>query len=149
MIKENRVHISISDYTCLDRDKIISFIQAHALSADLREGKECFSKYLNPQGDSDKEQVFANCIRRNCTFLAKGKMAACCQPFVVHYFNDYFHENLPEEEGIDLYEPGLTGWEIQKRLITPMESCRYCSADVPFDWAMSKAPYSKDDWCVN
>lgn len=42
MIKENRVHISISDYTCLDRDKIISFIQAHALSADLREGKECF-----------------------------------------------------------------------------------------------------------
>ena len=149
MIKENRVHISISDYTCLDRDKIISFIQAHALSADLREGKECFSKYLNPQGNSDKEQVFANCIRRNCTFLAKGKMAACCQPFVVHYFNDYFHENLPEEEGIDLYEPGLTGWEIQKRLITPMESCRYCSADVPFDWAMSKAPYSKDDWCIN
>lgn len=148
-IKENRVHISISDYACLDRDKIISFIQAHALSADLREGKECFSKYLNPRGDSDKEQVFSNCIRRNCTFLAKGKMAACCQPFVVHYFNDYFHENLPEEEGIDLYEPGLTGWEIQKRLITPMESCRYCSADVPFDWAMSKAPYSKDDWCVN
>lgn len=147
-IKENRVHISISDYTCLDRDKIISFVQTHALSAELREGKECFSKYLNPHGNSDKEQIFSNCIRRNCTFLAKGKVAACCQPFVIHYFNDYFHENIPADEGIDLYEPGLDGWEIQKRLITPMESCRYCSVDVPFDWAISKEPYTKNDWCV-
>lgn len=147
-IKENRVHISISDYTCLDREKIIAFVQAHALSAELREGKECFSKYLNPHGDSDPNEIFPNCIRRNCTFLAKGKMAACCQPFVIHYFNDYFNENIPEEEGIDLYEPGLDGWEIQKRLITPMNSCRYCSADVPFGWAASKAPYDSNDWCV-
>lgn len=147
-IKKNRVHISISEYTCLDRDKIVAFVQKHTLSAELREGKECFSKYLNPRGDSDKKQVFPNCIRRNCTFLAKGKMAACCQPFVIHYFNDYFQENIPEEESIDLYETGLDGWEIQKRLITPMESCRYCSADVPFDWSVSKAPYKKEDWCV-
>lgn len=118
------------------------------MSAELREGKECFSKYLNPHGDSDPNEIFPNCIRRNCTFLAKGKMAACCQPFVIHYFNDYFNENIPEEEGIDLYEPGLDGWEIQKRLITPMKSCRYCSADVPFDWAASKAPYDSNDWCV-
>ena len=46
IIKENHVHISISDYTCLDRDKIIAFVQQHSLSAELREGKECFSKYL-------------------------------------------------------------------------------------------------------
>ena len=50
MIKENRVHISISDYTCLDRDKIISFIQAHALSADLREGKSVFHQVFKSAG---------------------------------------------------------------------------------------------------
>lgn len=148
-IKAHHVHISISDYTCLDREKIITFIRKHKLSADLREGKECFSKYLNPKGNSNKNEVFSNCIRRNCTYLAKGKIAACCQPFVIHYFNQYFKENIPENEGINLYEPNLNGWEIQKRLITPMESCRYCSADVPFDWAPSKAPYSKEDWCVD
>lgn len=92
---------------------------------------------------TDDYVLTLHCIRRNCTFLAKGKMAACCQPFVIHYFNDYFQENIPEEESIDLYETGLDGWEIQKRLITPMESCRYCSADVPFDWSVSKAPYKK------
>lgn len=147
-IKEHQVHISISDYSCLDREKIISFVQKHMLSADLREGKECFSKYLNPKGDSDKTEVFFQCIRRNCTFLDKGRIAACCQPFTIHYFNSYFNEHLPENEGIDLYEKNLNGWEIQKRLTTPMESCRYCSHDVPFDWEMSHAPFSKDDWCI-
>lgn len=146
--KENRVHISISDYSCLDREKIIAIVQKYKLSAELREGKECFSKYLNPTGDSDKNTVFENCIRRNCTFLSNGKMAACCQPFTVHYFNEYFDEHLPENEGIDLYEAGLNGWEIQKRLITPMETCRFCSPDVPFDWEISKPPFSKTDWCV-
>lgn len=147
-IRENRVHISISDYTCLNREKIIAFVKENMLSAELREGKEYFSKYLNPQGNSDPAETFSNCIRRNCTFLAKGKIAACCQPFVVHYFNNYFHESIPEDEGIDLYETGLDGWEIQKRLITPMNTCRYCSADVPFDWSPSTAPYDKNDWCV-
>lgn len=147
-LRDCRVHISISDYSCLDTKKIVSFIQTHRLSAELREGKECFSKYLNPKGDSDKRNVFQQCIRRNCTFLATGKIAACCQPFTVHYFNEYFDEHLPEDEGIDLYEKGLDGWEILNRLITPMESCRYCDFDVPFNWEPSKAPYSKDDWCV-
>lgn len=147
-LKENRVHISISDYSCLDREKIVAFVKKHALSDDLREGKECFSKYINPKGDTDKNQIFFDCVRRNCTFLDKGKIAACCQPFTVHYFNDYFQENLPENEGIDLYETGLDGWKIQKRLITPMNSCRYCANDVPFEWEPSYAPFSKEDWCI-
>lgn len=148
LMKENRVHISISDYTCLDKEKIIAFVQKHRLSAELREGKENFSKYLNTKGDSNPEEIFYQCIRHNCTFLGKGKMAACCQPFLVHYFNDYFKENLPENEGIDLYEEGLTGWEIQKRLTRPLQSCRYCTYDEAFDWEVSKVPYSKNDWCV-
>lgn len=148
ILKENHVHISISDYSCLNRKKIVDFVQKYALSAELREGKECFSKYLNPKGDSDKNEIFFNCIRRNCTYLSKGKIAACCQPFTVHYFNRYFHENFPEEEGINLYEPDLDGWKIQKRLTTPMESCRYCTHDVSFDWEPSRAPFSKEDWCV-
>lgn len=148
IIKKSRAHISISDYSCLDRERIISFVQKNALSAELREGKECFSKYLNPKGDSEKNDVFFDCIRRNCTYLDHGKIAACCQPFTIHYFNDYFHESIPENEGINLYEDQLDGWEIQRRLITPMESCRYCSHDIPFDWAPSHKPFSKEDWCV-
>lgn len=148
-IKKNHVHISISDYTCLDREKIIAFVQKHSLSAELREGKENFSKYLNTKGTSDPNTIFYQCIRHNCTFLGKGKIAACCQPFLVHYFNEYFGEQLPEGEGIDLYDTNLTGWDIQRKLTSPMDSCRYCTFDESFDWAVSKAPYSKDDWCVS
>ena len=57
-IKENHIHISISDYTHLDSEKIITFVQAHALSAELCEGKEFFSEYLNPQGVSDPNKIF-------------------------------------------------------------------------------------------
>lgn len=148
LLKEYDVHISISDYSCLDREKIISFVQKHALSADLREGKENFSKYLNTKGNSNPDEIFLQCIRRNCTFLEKGRMAACCQPFLIHYFNEYFGEHIPEGEGIDLYEKGLDGWKIQKCLTTPMDSCRYCTYDKSFEWEPSKAPYSKNDWCV-
>lgn len=148
IFRENRVHISISDYSILDREKIIALVQKYALSAEFREGKNCFSKYLNPKGDSNKMVIFHDCIRKNCTFLARGKIAACCQPFTVHYFNDYFGEHLPEDEGIDLYEEGLDGWEIQNRLITPLESCRFCAPDIPFDWEVSGHPFQKEDWCV-
>ena len=47
-----------------------------------------------------------------------------------------------------LYENNLNGWEIQKRLHTPLETCRFCTHDVSFDWNISHSPFSKDDWCV-
>lgn len=62
-----------------------------------------FTKFLHPKGDSDGTEVFKKCPRKNCTFLDKGKVAACCLPFVVHYFNDHFDESIPEQEGIDIY----------------------------------------------
>lgn len=147
-LRENQIHISISAYNCLDIDKIRNFIQQHRLSAELRLEKDSFTKFLNPRGDSDPVEIFGQCIRRNCTYLGEGRIAACCLPFVVKYFNNYFGESIPEMESIDLYEPQLTGHEIQRRLTRPMELCRYCSTDVPYTWDVSKPPYEKEDWCV-
>lgn len=151
ILKENRVHISVSDYICLDHQKIISFIQKHELSADLRIEKENFSKHINVNGNSDASEIFSQCFRKNCNFLDKGRIAACCQPFTAHYFNEYFGEHLPEcpkEDCIDLYEEDMDGWKIKKRLITPMKSCEYCTYDVSYKWDRTKAPFDKKDWCV-
>lgn len=151
-IRENRVVISVSAYQCLDMEKIYGFVEEYSLNVEYRmvegNGKEWFTKYINPMGNSDAKEIFAQCPRSSCTFLEKGRMAACCNPFVIKYFNQYFGEDIPEMEAIDLYEPGLTGREVLKRLKTPMDLCRYCGKDEFFLWDIAKPPYKKEDWCI-
>lgn len=147
-LREHQVNISISAYECLDINKAKNFIKQHRLTAELRVEKDSFRKFLNPKGDSNPNEIFQQCIRKNCTFLDRGRIAACCMPFMIKYFNHYFQKSIPEMESIDLYEPNLTGHEIQKRLITPMNLCRYCGKDVSFVWGISKPPYQKKDWCI-
>lgn len=147
-IKENNVEISISNYICLDEEKIINFLKKYNIVPVIRSGKEFFSKHINLEGNSNPSKEFYRCVRSQCTYLGKGKIAACCQPLVVHYFNEYFNEHIIEDEAIDLYEEGLNGWELVRRLFTPMESCRYCTENIPYEWEVTKAPFDKKDWCV-
>ncbi|MBD9304444.1 MAG: hypothetical protein EGS63_06630 [Lachnospira sp.] len=108
IIKDNNVLISISDYECLDNNKIVTFIKEHELNAELRLEKESFAKHINIHGDSDKKVIFNQCMRRNCTFLSRGMMAACCTPFLNKYFNERYNEKLPEMDKNDciyIYEP--------------------------------------------
>lgn len=149
VIKQNHAKISISDYSCLDNERIRNFLDKHGVDWDIRGGKENFGKTLNLKGDSDPVRSFYKCPRRHCSFLDRGKIAACCQPFTIHYFNEYFGENLIENEGIDLYEDGLDGWKVAERLFSPMESCRYCTDEVSFEWETTRAPFHKEDWCVD
>lgn len=149
VIRDNQVKISISDYSCLDREKIVSFVKDHGLEGELRLEKDTFSKYLNVKGNSDKDAMFDQCCRRGCTFLSPGKISACCQPMVIHYFNEHFGEHIPEGEGISLYEEEMNGWKIQEYLATPMESCRFCTTDVPFEWSIAnKMDADIKDWCA-
>jgi hypothetical protein len=147
-IRDNHVQVSISDYTDLNNEKTEKFLESHDIAYTIRGGKENFGKTLNLKGDSEPVKSFYTCPRRHCSFLGRGKIAPCCQPFVAHYFNDYFGEHLIEGEGIDLYEEGLDGWTVAERLFSPMESCRFCTDEVRFEWDTTKAPFHKEDWCV-
>lgn len=148
VLKENRVNLDISAYRVIDIDKITAFIDAHGLSSFIRIQKSAFTKFLNPAGTSDKDISFNRCPRKDCNFLANGKVAPCCLPFTVHYFNEYFGEHIPENECMSIYGEEIDGWKLLKYLNTPMETCRYCTDDVLFEWDTSKAPFCKDDWCV-
>lgn len=146
VLKENRVILSISAYPVLDVQKITDFTDRYQIDTSIRVEKMAFTKYLNPDGTSDKDAVFRECPRKECTFLKNGNIAACCQPFTVHYFNEYFDTHILENEYLNIYD--ADGWKILDFIHTPMESCRYCSPDVLFQWGLSKAPFCKDDWCV-
>ena len=148
-ILDTNTRISISNYSCIDEKRIIHFLHEHSLmNYEIRNGKEVFTKNLNPYADDDVMDVFRRCSRRKCTFLDKGKVAACTQPFTIRYFNEYFDEHFSTVGGISLYEDEITGFEILERLQQPMEACQYCTIEETVEWEASKGKIAKSDWCV-
>lgn len=147
-LRENNVRLCISDYSCLDKKKTADFLQPYHITPEFLDGKGDFFKYLNLKGDSEPVGTFYKCSRRHCTFLQNGRIAACCQPLLAHYFNEYFGERLGEEGAIDLYEDGLNGWQLAERLFSPMDACRYCTDDVPYKWGRVEKDADIKDWCA-
>lgn len=148
-IRETATILSISNYTCLDEQKLIQCLSDYGITKfELRNGKQIFCKSLNSAGDSDQQKVFEACGRRNCYYLDQGQVAACVQPFMIKYFNAYFEQDFSNVGGISLYEDGLTGKELLRRLALPMDACRYCTYEESFEWEISKDRISMQDWCV-
>ena len=144
-VKETGCKLNISNYNCLDSERIVRFLEEKGLSYDLRQGKGSFTKYLNSEGNGD-EDVFRHCGRKWCTFLRDGRIAACSQPFTIRYFNRYFHTHFSEEGSFSLYED-LNGKEMLRRLQQPMEACKYCTYDMEYTWDSGVTP-DVSDWCV-
>lgn len=145
VMRETGCKLNISNYDCLDSDRIIKFLNENNLSYDLRNGKGVFTKYLNSEGDGD-EEVFRHCGRKWCTFLRDGRIAACSQPFTIRYFNQYFDKHFSEEGSMSLYDD-IDGKEILRRLQQPMGACRYCTYDKEYIWDSGVEP-AMSDWCV-
>lgn len=145
-MKETNCRLSISNYDCLDAERIQSFLEEKGITFDLRNGKEVFTRYLNPRGDGDKG-VFEKCGRRFCTFLQNGRIASCGQPFNIKYFNEYFHVNFSEEGSISLYDKDIDGKKILMHLEKAMGACNFCTYDETFTWISGGTP-EMSDWCV-
>jgi hypothetical protein len=62
-----------------------------------------------------------------CPFLGKSKLYVCALPPTAHYYNAKFGRSIPDDPGIDIYDPRLDGTTILKLLETPIETCRYCA----------------------
>ena len=149
VIRENDIMLSISDYTCLDEDKILSVLGKNGINVcELRNGKQIFMKSLNPKGDLDPEDVFNACPRRACTCLRNGMLAACVQPFMIHVFNERYGTSLSDEGAISIYDDGVNGYRIIEHLSKPMGACRFCGFEEPFEWGISKEPVPMSDWCI-
>ena len=89
---------------------------------------------------------FYRCSQSRCHNLYDGKIAACFLPFTTKYFNEYFHQHLPEDGAIDLYTPGLTTEILKTKLMQPFERCYYCQDSISVDWEQIKNPSTLADW---
>lgn len=98
---------------------------------------------LMPRQDAD---FFYSCFQASCTCLHGGKVAPCYAPFTTKYFNQAFEQNLPVEEGIDLYDDALTTPILKAELLLPMQRCDYCIAGRPYDWEIIGKNSALEDW---
>jgi hypothetical protein len=83
---------------------------------------------INPRGDSDPDKSMKYCRKQfYCPFLSNSRLYVCGLPATVHYFNDKFNRTIPDDPGIDIFDPALDGHRILQLLETPVETCRFCS----------------------
>ena len=94
--------------------------------------KHSFFSWINARGDSDPVRAMANCRSHHyCPFLKNSRLYVCVLPAVVGYYNKHFGQSIPDDPGIDIYDPALDGEQIIRRLNTPVETCRFCACAWP------------------
>lgn len=108
-----------------------------------------FQAFFNGKGDTDAKAAFKRCREREyMPMLRDGKIHICPKPATILYFNERFGLNVPRTGHVDIYEPGLDGWDILCRLNEASAGCRYCTLGwdvIPvFPWSPSNLVL--EDW---
>lgn len=98
---------------------------------------------MKPHQDED---FFYSCFQASCTCLHEGKAAPCYAPFTTKYFNEAFGQELPVDEGIDLYDDALTAPVLKAELLIPMRRCMYCTAGKACGWEIVGKDSGLEDW---
>lgn len=98
---------------------------------------------LAPQADED---FFYSCFQASCTCLHEGKVAPCYAPFTTKYFNAAFGQELPVDEGVDLYDEELTFPVLKAGLLIPMQRCSYCTGGKACAWEIIGKNSVLEDW---
>ena len=148
IVKSNNAVIDISVYPPIKNHipQIAKFLQEKKVAFRVLKFVDKFSIKHTMNKHNKIREIFLKCSRANCHFLYDGKIAACCFPFMVKYFNNYFQKNLPSNGFVDLYEEGITTEKIKLQLATPFELCGYCTNHVNVKWATISHPSPITDW---
>ena len=146
-MKENMAFFHISFYPPLEDkvQEIQRFLFEKGIPYTITPMITEFNKTqtLVPQGDED---FFYSCFQATCTCLHNGKAAPCYTPFTTKYFNAAFGQELPADEGVDLYDETMTAPMLKALLLVPMRRCRYCTEGKACAWEIVGKNSVLEDW---
>ena len=92
---------------------------------------------MNRKGDSDPVITHKHCTMRICHHLRGGVLYLCPVACYMDYYNSYFQQEIPRDNGIDIFEN--SGSDLEKYVTTSKDVCRYCTTKChTFEWAQSK-----------
>ncbi len=117
-----------------------SLCRDHEVQLNMSREIQTFFAHMNLKGNSDTATAFQVCKSQFvCPFLRNGRIYTCAIPALVPFFNDRFGYAIATDEGINIHSPTTTGRKILEYLNRPIETCRWCSYELPsFPWAVSK-----------
>jgi len=148
-LKDNKIRLSVTLYrkTFVLEKLIIKTCNENDIEYEIVKTFS-FLKYINIDGNSDKDIAFKNCISKNCFMLRNGKIAVCGGPFYIgKQLNDFFKKSIfPEESDIiDIYEINMTGDKIIDRLNNSISLCKWCNEKSYYaKWNLST--YNLKEW---
>lgn len=149
VMKEKMAFIHISFYPPLQEkiQEVKRFLYEKEIPYTITELTTEFSKTQTLVPHTD-ENFFYSCFQASCTCLQDGKLAPCYAPFTTKYFNAAFSQELPTDEGIDLYDGTLTLTRLKTELLLPMQRCLYCVTGQPCPWEIVGKNSVLEDWVI-
>ena len=134
-VRETHIKIDMSKYPGIDK-KFGEALDAIGKNTNHQLGwiwiASKFSKSMTFEPINNIQESFEKCPYKRCVNLINGKLTHCPTAGYMKNYNKYFNENLPEEEGIDIYTHSAQ--KIMEYLRTPIPTCAHCLPKDKTQW---------------
>lgn len=137
-IRENNVKVHISHYPVeKDLEKIkdaCARLEAENVNYEIIETDIFSVSMLLEDNKYDIKDTFNACSNyMNCTNLYNGMIYKCPRPISLRHYDRKFGTHYSDmTDGIDIYNPAVTGQLIIERLDRPIRTCRLCTPERKF-----------------
>lgn len=116
----------------------------------INDSKANFYKVMSKTPDYNPDKMYEMCVAKNCHHLRNGMISVCSRPQYVHIVNERYGTSIPTDAGVwDIYNLGMDAWELDDKLSSSFEACKYCAPPVSYEWARADNKTAKyEDWFV-
>lgn len=146
-LRNNRIVVDMSKYPVVGNKfaEYLDLLDDNDIPLGIIHLSKRFYSQTNYNGDSDIKETYYNCGSKNCVNLWHSKIYNCPACYV-SYFNEYFNDDIPVPEGIDIYK--FSGEEIVEKMYKPISQCKFCDTKnlKCFDWAQSANKF--EEWFI-
>ena len=152
-MKENYVFFDISLYQPMEKkeEQLKEILEKNGVWYVFNYTKGDFYKVMSKTPSYDMVQAYEKCAAKDCHHLREGKLSVCSRPQYISFMNERYHTNIPENVGVwDIYDLKIDAWELDQKLSSPFEDCKYCAPPVSYKWGRADSSNAKmSDWFVD
>ncbi|MEE1516543.1 MAG: radical SAM protein [Lachnospiraceae bacterium] len=151
VMNENHVYFDISLYEPMEKhiSRVEDILKANGVWYVVNHTKGDFSKIICDKPLYDKDEAYRTCFASHCHHLREGRISVCSRPQYIHILNERYGTDIPNWDGVwNIYEE-KDGWELDRKLSSSFEACKYCAPPVNYEWGRADSNTAKmEDWYV-
>ncbi len=151
-MKKNHCFFDISLYEPMSKriNEVEDLLIKKGVWYVINDSKGDFYKVMSKTPDYDADKMYEMCMAKHCHHLREGKISVCSRPQYAHIVNERYGTCIPTDSGVwDIYNLDIDAWELDDRLSSSFEACKYCAPPVSYTWARADIKTAKyEDWFV-